>query len=82
MSAKKIRALLKKKNIPVIAIAFQKSCPTPSGYASGYNLEFSEDVEESVCSKDMECEFHTFMEFDNLQDVITFIDTLPTLTKE
>ena len=45
MSKRKILAAFKKKNIPVVHVQYMRGCPTPSGYASGWDIEITEDTE-------------------------------------
>lgn len=76
MSARKIRALLKKKGIKAESITFQRSCPVPEGYASGYDLEFSDETVDKL----FDVGFHnidSFMEFGALEEVETWIKSIP-----
>lgn len=79
MSKRKILSELKKKNIHPLCVNFERSSPTPQGYASGWDIEFSESDEDSVYMQDKKCKFDTFMEFESLSDVIKFIKTLPEI---
>jgi len=79
MSKRKILTALKKKNIQALSIEYKRGCPTPSGYANGWDLEFSEDLETLIYSIDSECDFSTFIEFDDLKQVLNWIETLPAL---
>lgn len=75
MSARKIRGLLKKKGIKAESITFQRSCPVPEGYASGYDLEFSDETVDKL----FDAGFHnieTCMEFGGLEEVKMWIDSI------
>jgi len=82
MSKRKIEAALKKKNIKAENIEFQRSCPVPEGYATGWDLEFSEATEYKVWQADKECEFSMFEEFDSLKAVLDWIEKLPVIDSE
>lgn len=85
MSSRKIKAELKKKGYHVKSIVYQRSCPTPSGYGAGYDLEFIEDgeVEDYVfCNSEEGLEFGGLMEFDDLTSVLDWVEGLPVLTEE
>lgn len=79
MSKREIEKRLKAKGITAENIEFQRSCPVPGGHASGWDLEFSEATEDKVWEADKSCEFSMFEEFDSLNDVYAFIETLPNL---
>lgn len=79
MSKTKIISALKAKGYTPLDIQYQRSCPVPEGYASGWDLEFDEATEELVYKADWRCKFTTFMEFDNLKAVMDWVDTLPTI---
>lgn len=75
MSARKIRSLLKKKGVKVESIVFQRGCPVPEGYASGYDLEFSDETVDEL----FDAGFHnieTYMEFGGLEEVEMWIDSI------
>lgn len=77
MSARKIRSLLKKKGIEVESIIFQRSYPVPEGYASGYDLEFSDETVDELFDRG----FHnidSFMEFGVLSEVERWIESIPS----
>lgn len=80
MSKREIEKRLKAKGITAENIEYQRSCPVPEGHAKGWDLEFSEDTEEEVWDADRNCEFSMFNEFDSLEAVYDFIETLPNLT--
>ncbi|EOW9487979.1 hypothetical protein ACOCGL_003445 [Vibrio cholerae] len=77
MSKRKIERLLKSKGITATRIEYERGCPTPSGYANGWTLEFTEETENLVHENGGD--LSTDMEFDNLQDVIEFISALPSI---
>ncbi|EJS1626312.1 hypothetical protein DDM60_002649 [Vibrio cholerae] len=77
MSKRKIERLLKSKGIIATRIEYERGCPTPSGYANGWTLEFTEETENLVHENGGD--LSTDMEFDNLQDVIEFISALPSI---
>jgi hypothetical protein len=79
MSKVKILSALAKKNIVPLEVLFDRSCPTPDGYASGWDIEFSDETEDAVFLADKKCELTNFMEFDNLKAVMNFIKTVPKL---
>jgi len=82
MSKRKILAALRKKNIEPISITYERGCPTPIGYADGWELEFSERIEELIYDLNPKIELDTFMEFDSLREVLDWVDTLPALAKD
>lgn len=79
MSKRKIEAALKKKNIKARSIEFVRGVPTPSGYASGYDIEFEPELEDVVFGLDNSCNLDEFMEFDNFEQVMDWIASLPVL---
>lgn len=79
MSKVKILRKLKIKGIVPINVEFIRSEPTPYGYASGWNLEFNEDIEDIIYELSPDTEFSTLMEFGKLSDVTDWIDTLPCI---
>lgn len=81
MSKKQIEKLLKAKGIQAESIEYKRSCPTPSGYAKGWDLCFTEKTEFDVFDADRECHFMMWMEFDKLNDVIKWIEKLPVMSK-
>tara|TARA_R110000851_G_C12685132_1_gene524293 strand:+ start:248 stop:523 length:276 start_codon:yes stop_codon:yes gene_type:complete len=82
MSQRKIRQSLKVKGIPVIDVFYERSAPVPEGYASGYSLEFSEECVELIFDMDNLTSIEEYMDFDFLDDVLQFLDTLPTLNTD
>lgn len=79
MSKVKILSALKKKNIVPTNVEYVRGCPTPSGYANGWDLEFPEELEDVIYELDSNVEFSTFMEFDDLKSVMDWIDELPAI---
>ena len=79
MSKIKIESLLKAKGIKAETIEYQRSCPTPSGYAKGWDLGFSEKTEDDVWCADRKCNFEMFMEFGELNEVVEWIKTIPSV---
>jgi hypothetical protein len=80
VSKKKIEKLLKAKGIKAETIEYQRGCPVPEGYASGWDLGFTEKTEDDVWNSDRECNFEMFMEFGSLKEVTDWIKTLPVIT--
>lgn len=79
MSKRKILAAFKKKNIPVVSVHYVRGVPTPSGYANGWDVEITENIESrlfdagfSNCSQ--------FNEIDTTDEVIDWIASMPTLS--
>lgn len=80
MSSRKIKALLKRKGIVATRVEYERGCPTPSGYANGYSLEFNEETEIAVFdAKPVLGIIDMYMEFDTAEDVYKFIENLPTI---
>lgn len=79
MSKVKILSALKKKNIVPTNVEYVRGCPTPSGYANGWDLEFPEELEDVIYELNSNVEFSTFMEFDDLKSVMVWIDGLPVI---
>ncbi len=78
MSKRKIERLLKAKGIKADRIEYMRGEPTPSGYANGWDIDFSEETEEEVYvagNSELEC----YMQFDTANDVYEFIEQLPNL---
>jgi hypothetical protein len=76
MSKRQILAALKKKNIYPVNVEYQRSCPTPSGYASGWDIELSDEAEIYIGQINPDIEVSTFMEFDSLEDVLEWINEI------
>ena len=76
MSKRQIMAAMKRKNIYPLNVEYQRSCPTPSGYARGWDIELSDSAESYIEQINPEIEVSTFMEFDSLEDVLEWIDEI------
>lgn len=78
MSKRKILAAFKKKNIPVARVEYMRGCPTPSGYANGWDIEITEDTVNRLFDTGFSnCE--QLNEIDTTDDTIAWINTMPTL---
>ena len=76
MSRRKIAAILNKKGVKYDRIEYVRSCPTPSGFAKGWDIELHEDEEDRLFG--LGCEgVSMYMEFDTLADVIEWANKLP-----
>lgn len=82
MSKKQIEKLLKAKGIEAKTIEYQRGCPVPEGYDNGWDLSFSEKMEDDVWCADRECHFETFMEFGSLKEVTDWVGILPVITQK
>ena len=79
MSKRLILRDLKKKNIIPVSVEYQRSCPTPSGYAKGWDIGFNSDLVDVIYRLDRNCEFTSLMELDDLSSVIDWIKGLPVV---
>lgn len=79
MSARKIKSALTKKNIPVERVEYVRGCPTPSGYANGWDIDISEETVEQIYMKDEVASPEQNNEFDTLADVLDWVESLPAL---
>ncbi|MCL1126725.1 hypothetical protein [Shewanella surugensis] len=79
MSARKIKSALTKKNIPVERVEYVRGCPTPSGYANGWDIDISEETVEQIYMKDEVASPEQNNEFDTLSDVLDWVESLPAL---
>lgn len=78
MSKRKILAALKKKNIPTERVEYMRGCPTPSGYANGWEVEITEDTENRLFDAGFsDCE--QVNEIDTSDEVIEWIESMPEL---
>ncbi len=78
MSKRKILAALKKRSIPVVRVEYMRGQPTPSGYANGWDIEITEETENKLFDAGFSnCE--QVNEIDTTDDVIDWINTMPTL---
>lgn len=82
MSKIQILKQLKTKGITPLSVKYARSAPTPYGYAQGWDLEFQEVTEDDVYDLAPDVIFSEFMEFDNLQEVLSWVETLPYLKEE
>ena len=78
MSKRKILAALKKKNVPAERVEYMRGCPTPSGYANGWDIEISEDTEDRLFHEGFE-NCSTVNELDTTEDVLEWIESMPIL---
>lgn len=76
MSKRKILSALKKKNIYPLSVEYQRSCPTPSGYAKGWDIELSRSTEAYIEQLNPCVGVSTFMEFDSLEDVLEWVNKI------
>ena len=79
MSKRKILSALKKKNISPSRVEYMRGCPTPSGYANGWDLDFPEHLEDVIYELDSGVDFSSSMEFDDLESVMNWIEELPII---
>tara|TARA_Y100001949_G_C15897486_1_gene291043 strand:+ start:460 stop:795 length:336 start_codon:yes stop_codon:yes gene_type:complete len=80
MSRRNIESALKAKGITALRIEYMRSCPTPSGYASGWDIEITEETENKIYEANPEVESSTYMEFYSLSDVLKWVEELPDLS--
>jgi hypothetical protein len=78
MSKRKILAAFKRKNIPVVRIEYMRGCPTPSGYANGWDIEITRETEDLLFDAGFEA-CTTLNELDTTSDVIEWVESMPTL---
>lgn len=78
MSKRKIVAALKRKNIPFIKIKYARGCPTPSGYASGWDIEISEETEIKLFEAGFS-KCSTMNEIDTTEQALEWIGSMPCL---
>lgn len=81
MSATKIKKLLKAKGIIPERVEYMRSCPTPSGYAKGWDIDFTEEDVNKVFARGYSG-INRYMEFGDLAEVLDYIEWLPTLGGE
>lgn len=79
MSKRKVLAALKDKNIVTTRVEYCRGCPVPGGYASGWDIDLSDEVVDAIYYKEPECAVSNFLEFDSLEQVMGWIETLPKL---
>ena len=84
MTKRKILTALKKKNVPVERVEYMRGQPTPSGYASGWDIEVTEETENKLFDAGFsDCEM--INEIDTTNEVIEWVESMPELntsTKE
>ena len=78
MSKRRILAAFRKKNIPVERVEYIRGCPTPSGYANGWDIEIDLEVEDKLFEAGFE-DCSTYNEIDTTEEVLEWIDGMPTL---
>jgi hypothetical protein len=81
MTKRLILRELKAKNIVPVSVEYVRGVPTPSGYTNGYDIELSDKTEELIYELDNNCACCTFMEFSDVEEVMFWLMTLPTLPK-
>jgi len=81
MSKRKIEAELKNKGIKAERVEYMRSCPTPSGYAAGWDVDIPEETVNRIYNANPEVEAHESMEFDSLTDVLAWVEAVPDLRK-
>lgn len=82
MSKRKIESALKIKGIKARTIEYVRGEPTPSGYASGWNVEIEEETEDLIFIKDSSADASEFMEFESTSEVLRWIKQLPNLKEQ
>lgn len=80
MSKRKILSALKKKGIKsdLVEIEYVRGIPTPEGYANGWDVTLSDDLADQLFALGFE-DTAILYEFDSLDQVLDWIDSLPTL---
>ena len=78
MSKRKILAALKRKGIPVVRVEYMRGCPTPSGYANGWDIEISEETENKLFDKGFD-NCTTINEIDTTDEALEWVESMPTL---
>jgi len=79
MTKRKIESALQKKGIEADRIEYIQGSPTPTGYASGWEVDLSDEVEDAIYIADPNVKADNFMEFDTSLDVMKWIKKLPDL---
>lgn len=85
MSSKQIKTALSSKGYPVKNVEYIRNAATPSGYGKGYDIEFTDVNDSFVEFEDLVFEFNpelqidSFMEFDDLSEVMEWVKSLPNL---
>jgi hypothetical protein len=78
MSKAKIEAALKKKGITPEELYFERSEPTPSGYAHGWTIEFSEETVSALYLVGYEDRLDP--DASNSKEMLEWVSGLPDLT--
>lgn len=82
MSKRKIESALKRKGITPTRVEYMRSCPTPSGCGCGWDIELLDETEDMIYEADSTVNASTYMEFDDLNHVLSWIETLPNISQE
>jgi len=80
MGKRKKESAVKAKGILASISEAMSSCPTPSGYGSGWDIEITEEVENKIYNVNPNLGVSTYMEFDSLDDVLSWVEDLPNLS--
>lgn len=78
MSKRKIIAALKRKSIPFVNVKYVRGCPTPSGYANGWDIEISEETQERLFSAGF-ANCSTMNEIDTTEEALDWVGSMPDL---
>ncbi|MCC9659274.1 MULTISPECIES: hypothetical protein [unclassified Pseudoalteromonas] len=78
MSKRKIVSALKRKNIPFVRVEYVRGCPTPSGYANGWDIEISEATEDRLFEAGFS-NISTVNEIDTTEEALKWICSMPNL---
>ena len=83
MSSKQIKSALVNKGYPVESVNYIRNAPTPSGYGKGYDIEFTNVNDSFVEFEDLVFDFNPaleidcYMQFDDYQQVMSWVNSLP-----
>ncbi len=80
MSCLKIKAKLKSKGIYPVNIEYVYGDVTPSGLASGYDIEFTEETVDLVYEASPTSYFDSFVEMGGIKEVLEWVDSLPDIS--
>lgn len=78
MSKRKIVSALKRKNVPFVRVEYVRGCPTPSGYANGWDIEISEETEDRLFEAGFS-NCSTMNEIDTTEEVLEWIGAMPNI---
>lgn len=81
MSKIKVQSILKKKSIQVESISYIRGCPTPCGYANGWEVELSCKITDKIYELTQDENIFNLMEFDNVSKMLEWANNLPDLNK-